>query len=83
MGEGTSDDALVDVLGRLTMSLRPGDDIDVSKHHWIERPSDRSVKGKVEALRTEPYDLIFIHRDSDAMGGDHEQRRFWGAVMRE
>ena len=50
------------------MSLRPGDDIDVSKHHWIERPSDRSVKGKVEALRTEPYDLIFIHRDSDAMG---------------
>lgn len=33
VGEGTSDDALVDVLGRLTMSLRPGDDIDVSKHH--------------------------------------------------
>jgi hypothetical protein len=78
VGEGTSDDALVDVLGRLTMSLRPGDDIDVSKHHWIERPSDRSVKGKVEALRTEPYDLIFIHRDSDAMGWEPRAKEILG-----
>ena len=60
------------------MSLRPGDDIDVSKHHWIERPSDRSVKGKVEALRTEPYDLIFIHRDSDAMGWESRAKEILG-----
>lgn len=60
------------------MSLRPGDDIDVSKYHWIERPSDRSVKGKVEALRTEPYDLIFIHRDSDAMGWESRAKEILG-----
>ncbi|WP_321780434.1 hypothetical protein [Schaalia cardiffensis] len=72
VGEGTSDDALVKVLGDLILHMRPGADVHIEPFEWIERPKDKSVASKAEKLRDEPFDLIFIHRDTD--GKDWEAR---------
>lgn len=66
IGEGSSDDALAEVLERLMVSLRPGEDVVVSPHQWLEPPASKSVGAKLAALADEPYDLIFVHRDTDA-----------------
>lgn len=68
VGEGSSDEGLVPVLERLLMSLRPGDDFAVATHKWVTPQSDRSVKSKIRALKDEPYDIVFAHRDADRAG---------------
>lgn len=66
VGEGSSDERLVPVLERLLMSLRPGANIAVEAHKWVTPQSDRSVKSKIRALKDEPYDIVFAHRDADS-----------------
>lgn len=68
VGEGPSDDHLIPVLEELLMRLRPAADVVLEAHQWVEKPADRSVAAKVWALRGEPYDLIFLHRDADSVG---------------
>lgn len=68
VGEGPSDSRLIPALEELLMQLRPAADIVLEPHQWIEMPADRSVAAKVQALKGEPYDLIFVHRDADSAG---------------
>lgn len=77
IGEGSSDEALADVLERLMISLRPGDDVSVAPYQWIEEPGDRSVAGRLGALAEEPFDLVFVHRDADTAGWEAREREIF------
>ncbi|MBF0696813.1 hypothetical protein [Actinomyces bowdenii] len=80
VGEGPSDNRLIPVLEDLLMQLRPAADIVLEPHRWIEMPADRSVAAKVQALKDEPYDLIFVHRDADSAGWEARAQEICSAA---